>query len=106
MTTKMKISPAMNSNQDAMALTGLLRVGGIDPSMKGDGLEIMPEAPPQRYVLDTQLLRLEVEPGRIGGEYRAAASGQCTLHVHLPEGAMRVTASIDGKALGELSQDA
>src|SRR5260221_6854899 len=93
MTTKMKISPAMNSNQDAMALTGLLRVCGIEPSMNGDGLEIMPKAPPQRYVLDTQLLRLEVEPGRIGGAYRAPAARQYTLHSHLSKGAKRRTAN-------------
>src|SRR5262249_45826132 len=90
--TPMTDFPLMHANQDAMALTGLLRVCGIEPSMKGDGLDIAPAAPPERFVLDTQLLRLEVAPGRIAGEYRAVANGKCTLHVRVPEGATGVVA--------------
>src|SRR5262249_46602244 len=88
--------PVMNSNQDAMMMIGLYRVCGIEPSMQGDGLDIMPKAPPERYILDTQLLRLEVDTGRVGGVYcPSCKEGQCTLHVHIPDGASNVTATID-----------
>ncbi len=89
----------MNANQDAMALLALLRVCGVEPSKRGDGLDIMPKAPPERYVIETQLLSLDVAPGRIAGVYRAFASGKCTLHVHLPAGATAVNATIDGQLL-------
>ncbi|MBL8162236.1 MAG: hypothetical protein JNJ61_09650, partial [Anaerolineae bacterium] len=40
--TPMTDFPAMNANQDAMALLGLLRVCGIEPAASGDGLTIKP----------------------------------------------------------------
>jgi hypothetical protein len=104
--TPMTDFPVMNSNQDAMAFIGLLRVCGIEPSMQGDGLDITLKAPPERYILDTQLLRLEVDTGRIRGEYRACAAGQCTLHVHLPRTATSITGTIDGTAIVDLSENA
>jgi hypothetical protein len=98
--TPMTDFPLMNANQDAMALLALLRVCGIEPSMSGDGLDIAPKAPPERFVLDTRLLKLTVEPGLISGEYRPVVAGRRTLHVHLPtDTPANVTASIDGKTL-------
>ncbi len=86
--TPMTDFPVMNSNHDATAFIGLYRVCGIEPSMQGDGLDIMPQTPPERFILDTKLLRLEVDSGRIGGEYRAHNAGLCVLHVHLPTGTL------------------
>ena len=80
--TPMTDFPVMNANQDAMALLGLLRVCGIEPSPSGDGLLIAPQSPPEHFVLDLPLLRLEVAPGRIAGEYRALVDGSRVLHVH------------------------
>jgi hypothetical protein len=89
--TPMTDFPAMNANQDAMALLGLLRVCGIEPAASGDGLTIKPLVPRDRFVLDTPLLRVEVEPGKIRGSYRAQADGQITLYV-TPPGAKETTA--------------
>ena len=80
--TPMTDFPVMNANQDAMALLGLLRVCGVRPAP--DGLRIAPQTPPERFVLDLPLLRLEVKPGRIAGEYRAVVDGTRTLHVRVP----------------------
>ncbi|GAB4438866.1 MAG: hypothetical protein Kow00120_06620 [Anaerolineae bacterium] len=90
--TPMTDFPVMNANQDAMALLGLLRVCGVEPSPAGDGLTIAPRVPRERFILDLPLLRLEVEPRRIAGVYRAAADGQRVLYVRIPEGATGVTA--------------
>jgi len=104
--TPMTDFPVMNANQDAMALLALLRVCGVEPSKRGDGLDIMPKAPPERYALETQLLSLDVASGRIAGSYRAFTNGKCTLHIHLPDGAAAVNATIDGQMLnpGSTSQ--
>ncbi|HVP20588.1 MAG TPA: hypothetical protein VMS73_01885 [Anaerolineaceae bacterium] len=82
--TPMTDFPAMNANPDAMALLGLLRVCGIEPA--DDGLLIAPCAPVEHFVLDLPLIRLEVEAGRISGEYRAIVDGSRVLHVRVPEG--------------------
>jgi hypothetical protein len=100
--TPMTDLPGMNANQNAMSLLGLLRVCGIEPSKTGDGLDIAPKAPPERYVLRTELLRLHVATGHIAGEYRAANDGAITLHIHIPENAVEVAANLNGTALTNL----
>lgn len=95
--TPMTDFPVMNANQDAMALLGLLRMCGIEPAPEGDGLDIKPAVPRPRFVLDMPLLRLEVAPGRIAGEYRAAAAGSRALYIHLPPDAERVEAFTGGQ---------
>ena len=97
--TPMTDFPVMNANQDALALLGLLRVCGIEPHPSGDGLIIAPQAPPERFVLDLPLLRLEVEPNSIKGEYRAVVRGDRVLHVHAPRSATNLQASVNGQAL-------
>ena len=82
--TPMTDFPVMNANPDAMALLGLLRVCGIEPAPVDDGLVIRPLVPRERFILDLPLIRLDVEPGRIRGEYRAYNDGERTLYVHLP----------------------
>jgi hypothetical protein len=78
--------PVMNANPDAMALLGLLRVCGIEPAPTGDGLVIKPLVPRERFTLDLPLLRLEVEPHKISGIYRAANDGERVLYVYPPDG--------------------
>jgi len=95
--TPMTDFPAMNANQDAMALLGMLRVCGIEPAPTGDGLIIAPPTLPKLFALDTPLLRLEKEPGRIAGEYRAMVSGERVLHVRVPGDAVEVSATLDGQ---------
>ncbi len=97
--TPMTDFPVMNSNPDAMALLGLLRVCGVEPAPEGDGLSIAPAAPPERFTLDTQLLRLDVAPGRSAGEYRAAAAGSLKLRVRVPPQALLLGAHVGGAAL-------
>lgn len=92
--TPMTDCPMMNANQNAMALLGLLRVCGIEPAPSGDGLDIAPVAPPERYVLHTELLHLEVAPGKIAGEYCAANEGTTTLHIHVPTDAEKVVTTL------------
>jgi hypothetical protein len=75
-----------------MTLLGLLRVCGVRPV--ADGLILAPQAPPEAFVLDLPLLRLEVEPGRIGGKYRAIVDGSRVLHVRVPAGAAELRASL------------
>jgi hypothetical protein len=103
--TPMSDFPVMNANQDAMALLALIRVCGVRPSANGDGLIIAPQAPPERFCLDTQLLRLEVTPGRIAGTYRAVADGSRTLHIHLPESAGQFTVKAEPDEYCEISPD-
>jgi hypothetical protein len=100
--TPMTDFPVMNANQDAMALLGLLRVCGIEPAPQGDGLLIAPQAPPERFVLDLPLLRLEVSPCRIAGEYRACVDGSRVLHVRVPRGVTGLTATIVGRPIKNL----
>lgn len=97
--TPMTDLPGMNANQDAMALLGLLRVCGIEPSRVGRGLEIHPKAPVDRYILKTELLDLDVAPGRIAGTYHAANEGSITLSVTVPPHAADVKASVNSVPL-------
>lgn len=84
--TPMTDFPTMNANADAMALLGLLRVCGIEPSADGRGLVIRPQVPRQQFILDTPLLRLEVENKTVRGEYKAHFAGSMDLFVYLPGG--------------------
>jgi hypothetical protein len=77
--TPMTDFPAMNANQDAMALLGLLRVCGVEPAP--GGLLVRPVVPRDRWTLDTPLLLLRREPGRLSGEYRAHNDGAITLYI-------------------------
>lgn len=103
--TPMTDFPVMNANQDAMALLGLLRVCGIEPSPAGDGLVIAPQAPPEQFVLELPLLRLEVSPARIAGEYRACVDGSRVLHVRVPPEAAGLHATIDGQPVRTVHAD-
>ncbi len=95
--TPMTDFPVMNANQDAMALLGLLRLCGIEPASTGDGLMIHPHVPREHFVLDMPLLRLEVAPGKIAGEYRAIVSGSRTFYVHVPDNAANVTVTVNSQ---------
>jgi hypothetical protein len=101
--TPMTDFPAMNANPDAMALLALLRVAGIEPAPSGDGLIIAPQSPPERFILDLPLLRLEVAPGSIGGAYHAIVDGQRTLYIRVPDRAAHLAASVDGQPI-EINQ--
>ncbi|MBA3868064.1 MAG: hypothetical protein H0X30_02835 [Anaerolineae bacterium] len=92
--TPMTDFPVMNSNQHAMALFGILRVCGIEPT--SDGLLIAPKPPPERFIIDLPLLRLEYEPGRIAGVYRAIVTGSITLHICIPAETKQVLANVAG----------
>ncbi len=93
--TPMTDFPVMNGNPHAMALLGLLRVCGIEPSLDGDGLVIDPHVPRERFTVDTVLLRVEVSPGCIAGEYRAIADGQRALYIRVPDTAKSITARVN-----------
>lgn len=80
--TPMTDFPTMNANADAMALLGLIRVCGIEPAEDGSGLVIRPLVPRKRFVLDTPLLRIEVDGKTIRGEYRAHYGGSIDLFVY------------------------
>ena len=85
--------PVMNANPDAMGLLGLLRAAGIEPAPP-DGLRVAPTSVPGgRVVLDLPLLRLEVSPGRVAGEYRAHNDGTVVLHVAIPGGGREARAA-------------
>ena len=99
--TPMTDFPALNMNQHAMALLGLLRVCGIEPAPEGDGLRIAPCVPGERFALDLPLLTLEGAPGRISGVYRACAEGRRVLHVRVPDAAAGITARVNGQPAAE-----
>ena len=80
--TPMTDFPVMNANQDAMALLGMLRVCGIEPSFSGDGLVIRPHVPRERFILDMPLLRLEVTPERIALRYCPIVTGNRRFYIH------------------------
>ncbi len=103
--TPMTDFPIMNANQDAMALLALIRVCGIEPSPEGDGLIIAPKAPPERFTLDTPLLKLDVKPGCIAGQYRAVVDGSRALHIRLPETAHGVTAVVNSQPVNGFASD-
>jgi hypothetical protein len=92
--TPMTDFPVMNNNPHAMALLALLRVCGIEPSDDGTGLVIDPHVPREQFTLDTALLRLDVSPGCIAGEYRPVASGQRTLLIRVPAIATGIRAQV------------
>ena len=95
--TPMTDYPVMNANPDAMGLLGILRVAGIEPTR--GGLRIRPVVPDDRFVLDTELLRVEMSPGDIQGEYRAINDGAIAL-VFTPGARARVTdASVRGASV-------
>jgi hypothetical protein len=104
--TPMTDFPVMNANPHAMALLGLLRVCGVEPSPLGDGLLIAPRGAPARFVLDVPLLRLEVAPGSITGEYRAVVDGNRVLHVRAPAEAIDIAAAVGGQPLRPIPQGA
>ncbi len=79
--TPMTDFPVNNMNPEAMWLFGLVRAAGVEPS--AGGLSITPSG---RYTVDLPLLRLEVEPGRVSGVYRAKNSGSLVLRVRTPGG--------------------
>lgn len=95
--TPMTDFPVMNANPDAMALLGLLRVCGIEPAPGGDGLTIRPVVPREQFTLETYLLRLHVEPGRISGVYRGVTDGERKLYVHLPADVTHPTILVGGQ---------
>jgi hypothetical protein len=97
--TPMTDFPVMNSNPHAMALLGLLRVCGIEPSDDGQGLVIDPHVPRERFTLDTALLRLDVSPDCIAGEYRAVADSQRALLIRVPNTATSITAWVGGQSV-------
>jgi hypothetical protein len=74
-----------------MALLGMLRVCGIEPSADGKGLVIRPQVPRKRWVLDTKLIRLEVDGGKIKGEYRAQVGGSMNLYIYIPGSGVATT---------------
>ncbi|MBK9751250.1 MAG: hypothetical protein IPO91_31395 [Chloroflexi bacterium] len=95
--TPMTDFPVMNMNPHAMALLGLLRVCGIEPTP--DGLLIEPRVPRERFELDTALLRLTVTPDEISGEYRPiVSSGTQTLIIRTRKGERRIPLNISGRA--------
>ena len=95
--TPMEDFPVANMNPEAMWLIGLLRTAGVEPL--GNGLLVQPRGAPGRdtYVLDLPLLRLEVSPTRIAGEYRAKNAGATTLTIAI--GGNTSHASVRGVAV-------
>ncbi len=80
--TPMTDFPVNNMNPEAMWLFGLVRAAGIEPT--ADGLRIAPGA--GSYTLDLPLMKLEVEPNRVAGTYRARNAGSLQLRVQTPSG--------------------
>ena len=101
--TPMTDFPVMNANQDAMALLGLLRVCGIEPSLSGDGLVIHPHVPRNSFILDMPLIRLEVAPQRISLRYCAIVTGSRTFYIHHSMG--NVIVKVDDQAVSADQQD-
>jgi hypothetical protein len=96
--------PIMNANLHAMALFALVRVCGIAPT--ADGLLIRPQIPRERFALDTPLLSLEYEPGRLHGVYHACVTGTRRLRIEQPAGTTWTSARIGDHALPELEPTA
>ncbi len=97
--TPMTDFPVMNANLHSMALLGLLRVCGIEPRADGKGLVIAPNIPREKFVLDTPLLKLDVRPDRIAGEYRPVVNSTRTLTIQRPDGKQFVSATVAGNAV-------
>ncbi len=95
--TPMTDFPAMNNNQHGMSLLALLRVCGIEPLADGSGLRISPHTP-ARYALDLPLLKLDVSPEAIQGEYRPVSTGQRQLHLQMPVDKSNYVLRIAGQA--------
>jgi hypothetical protein len=79
--TPMTDFPVMNANAHAMPLLALIRLAGIEPLPGGGGLRIAPHVPGRTFSLDLPLLRLDVRPTGVRGEYRPIASGTRVLEV-------------------------
>jgi hypothetical protein len=101
--TPMTDFPVMNANQDAMALLGLLRVCGIEPSLSGDGLVIRPHVPRNSFILDMPLIRLEVTPERIALRYCAIVTGSRTFYIHHSMG--NIIVKVNDQAVSAEQQD-
>jgi hypothetical protein len=100
--TPMTDFPALNSNPHAMSLLALIRLAGIEPL--ADGLRIAPRIPKDAYTLDMPLLRVDVEPGSISGEYRAVVDGKRTLYVEIPANAAAPHVTINGQNIATPEQ--
>ena len=87
--------PTANNNTHAMALLGLFRVCGIEPLADASGLRITPQYP-DKYILDMPMLRLDVTPRRILGEYRARVTGTRNLHICKLADHEQILVRIDG----------
>lgn len=96
--TPMTDFPVANMNPEAMMFVGLLRAAGVEPL--ADGLLIAPRNDPAHasYVIDVPLLRLDVSPKRIQGEYRAKNDGTITLRVAMPTSSSSPAVKVDGVA--------
>src|SRR5690606_32608609 len=96
--TPMTDFPAMNNNQHVMSLLAPLRLCGIEPLADASGLRIAPHTPSQ-YALDFPLLKLEVSPDVIRGEYRPVSTGQRQLHLHIPAGTTTYSVQVAGESV-------
>jgi hypothetical protein len=95
--TPMTDFPVANMNPEAMWLLGLLRAAGIEPTP--EGLSIEPrDGGLGEYVVQTPLLRVEVEEGRVGGRYVAHNDGDLCLDIAVPAGSSP-SAVLDGESL-------
>ena len=95
--TPMTDFPVMNTNPDAMALLGLLRVCGIEPAPDGDGLLIAPQSPPDSFTLDLPLIRMDVNYEGMNVEYRPMTTGNMVLHLRVPPGKRLLSATCKGQ---------
>lgn len=84
--TPMTDFPITNNNPHSMALLAMLRVCGVEPTAKGDGLRIAPQKP-ERYRLDVTLIKLDVSPNSISGIYRPVADSTRKLYIAVPAAA-------------------
>jgi hypothetical protein len=107
-TTAMTDMPLPNSNQHAGPLLGLWRVAGIEPKVATrDGkpkgcLALEPRtllSSGEGFTLDAPLLRLEVRPGLVRGEYRPVVDGEITLCFASPPGSSAIASGSFGGAL-------
>ena len=87
---------------DALALLRLLRVCGVEPAAAGDGLMIRPHVPRSHFVLDTPLLRLEVQPQRVALTYRPAVSGSRAFTIYHKWGGAAVM--VNGEVPSDICQ--
>lgn len=96
--TPMTDFPVMNSNQPVMALLALLRVCGVEPTESGDGLRITPRAV-DRFALDMPLIKVDVAPNIISGEYRPIVNGERVLYVYVGDNAQNIQAMVNNASV-------